>query len=93
MLIFPLKKEWYEKIKNGEKTVEYREVKDYWTTRLFPDIPEDLGGEPRRCYFQFGYKPETRSLAIVLKIEIVDWINTDLKIDKKVYAIHFRLEK
>lgn len=34
MLIFPLKKEWYEKIKSGEKTVEYREVKDYWTTRL-----------------------------------------------------------
>lgn len=33
-----------EKIKNGEKTVEYREVKDYWTTRLFPEIPEDLKG-------------------------------------------------
>ena len=27
MLIFPLKKEWYEKIKSGEKTVEYRCVK------------------------------------------------------------------
>lgn len=26
MLIFPLKKEWYDKIKSGEKTVEYREV-------------------------------------------------------------------
>ena len=25
MLIFPLKKEWYEKIKSGEKTIEYRE--------------------------------------------------------------------
>lgn len=30
MLIFPLKKEWYEKIKSGEKTIEYREVKPYW---------------------------------------------------------------
>ena len=29
MLIFTLKKEWYEKIKSGEKTVEYREAKDY----------------------------------------------------------------
>lgn len=29
MLIFPLKKEWYEKIKSGEKTVEYRELKPY----------------------------------------------------------------
>lgn len=29
MLTFPLKKEWYEKIKSGEKTIEYREVKPY----------------------------------------------------------------
>ena len=27
-------KEWYEKIKSGEKTIEYREVKPYWTQRL-----------------------------------------------------------
>lgn len=30
MLTFNLKKEWFEKIKSGEKTHEYREVKDYW---------------------------------------------------------------
>lgn len=35
MLIFPLKKEWYEKIRSGEKTVEYREVKPYWDKRIF----------------------------------------------------------
>ena len=29
MLIFTLKKEWYEKIRRGEKTVEYREMKPY----------------------------------------------------------------
>lgn len=34
MLTFNLKKEWFEKIKNGEKTHEYREVKDYWTNRI-----------------------------------------------------------
>ena len=34
MLIFPLKKQWYEKIKSGEKTVEYREVKLYWIKRI-----------------------------------------------------------
>ncbi len=34
MLIFPLKKQWYEKIKSGEKTVEYREMKIYWITRI-----------------------------------------------------------
>lgn len=34
MLTFNLKKEWFEKIKSGEKTHEYREVKPYWTKRL-----------------------------------------------------------
>lgn len=34
MLTFNLKKEWFEKIKSGEKTHEYREVKDYWRKRL-----------------------------------------------------------
>ena len=35
MLTFNLKKEWFEKIKSGEKTHEYREVKPYWTKRFF----------------------------------------------------------
>ena len=39
MLIFPLKKQWYEKIKSGEKTVEYREVKLYWTKRIIEACP------------------------------------------------------
>lgn len=49
MLIFPLKKRWYDKIKSGEKTVEYREVKPYWERRLLgcqclpsKDIPFDI---------------------------------------------------
>lgn len=36
MLVFTLKKHWFEKIKSGEKSVEYREVKPYWTKRLNP---------------------------------------------------------
>ena len=87
MLIFTLKKEWYEKIKSGEKTVEYREAKDYWTKRIF-------SGKPRgTCYFQLGYNPETRLKATVFKIEEVNGRDTDLKIDKDVYAIHFKLCK
>lgn len=33
-LVFNLKKEWFEKIKSGEKTHEYREYKQYWINRL-----------------------------------------------------------
>ena len=40
MLTFNLKKEWFDKIKSGEKTHEYREVKDYWTDRLVKEFFE-----------------------------------------------------
>lgn len=92
MLIFPMIKEWYEKIKSGEKTVEYREVKDYWTKRIKNVVQElNLCGKPI-CYFQLGYNPDTRLKATISKVERVDGKNTDLKIDKPVYAIHFKLE-
>lgn len=36
-IIFNLKREWYDKIASGEKTVEYRNVTDHWTSRLMPN--------------------------------------------------------
>ena len=36
MLIFNLKKEWFEKIKSGEKTHEFRVMSDYWIKRIHP---------------------------------------------------------
>lgn len=90
MLIFPLKKEWYKKIKNGEKKIEYREVKDYWTKRIFGHNP--FTGEYTFypfCYFRCGY---TRDLieASIIKVEIINGKDTDLHIDKPVYAIHLK---
>ena len=101
MLIFHLKKKWYEKIKAGEKTVEYREVNPYWERRLWENycdaVPYDYQKfkdflPPIDCIFECGYKPETRIKAHIKKVEIVDGKNTDLKIDKPVSAIHFELE-
>jgi len=43
MLTFNLKKEWFEKIKSGEKTHEYREVKPYWTKRIENEIGKNEG--------------------------------------------------
>ena len=34
MLTFNLKKEWFEKIKSGKKTHEYREQTKYWIKRI-----------------------------------------------------------
>ena len=84
MLIFNLKKIWYEKIKNGEKVIEYREVKPYWTKRF------SKYNIPCECQFRLGYTKEYLT-ATVHSIEIVDGKNTDLKVDKLVYAIHFLL--
>ena len=38
MLTFNLKKKWFDKIKNSEKTHEYREVKEYWTDRFVKEF-------------------------------------------------------
>lgn len=99
MLIFPLKKEWYEKIKSGEKTVEYRELKPYWNGRLskefdfdqnaFCNIGDILAMLTYRhpIKLRLGYTKKYME-ALVNKIEIVNGKDTDLHIDKPVYAIH-----
>lgn len=106
MLIFPLKKEWYEKIKNGEKTIEYREAKPYWEKRLFRAMlpftvrtysnvgiyTEEPVTQPCPCKLRLGYTNQYL-IANITKVEKINGKDTDLKIDKPVYAIHFELEK
>lgn len=102
MLTFNLKKEWFEKIKSGEKTHEYREVKPYWITRiknhfdyLWCDIEELKYGAIYypigiNIILQCGYNGE-KLKANVTTIKIVDGWNTDLKINKDVFDIEFKL--
>lgn len=85
-LRFALKKEWFEKIKNGEKTIEYREIKPYWDTRIknlyyFNNLPER-----NQCIFSLGYTKE-KLIADIKTIQIMSGENTDLHTMKKVYAI------
>ena len=122
MLIFPLKKQWYDKIKSGDKTVEYREFKRYWTKRIYAEFnkqfakrygaeffsellsydsfTKDLEEMPVifgdgtelspvlwDCKLRLGYTKKYLS-AKITKIEVVDGKDTDLNIDKPVYAIH-----
>ena len=35
MLTLPIKKKWFDMILSGEKKEEYREIKPYYTTRLY----------------------------------------------------------
>lgn len=68
--------------------IEYREVKPYWTVRLSSTMNWLNRGFTRRCFLQLGYKPETRLEATITQIEIVNGKDTDLHIDKPVYAIY-----
>lgn len=34
MLVLPIKKKWFDMIASGEKKEEYREIKDYYDTRI-----------------------------------------------------------
>jgi hypothetical protein len=106
MLTFNLKKEWFEKIKRGEKTHEYREVKRYWLKRItkvldkhaqeYTLLYNDLGGRTTiYIIFVCGYAPKedkTKRLKAKLKdIKIINGKETDLKIDKRVFDIEFEL--
>lgn len=98
MLIFPLKKEWYEKIKSGEKTIEYREVKPYWNNRIKNEVSKLLDNDDLQknkvyyipkvpCKLRLGYTNRYMT-ANIAKVNIVDGKDTDLHINKPVYAIH-----
>lgn len=107
MLTFNLKKEWFEKIKSGEKTHEYREYKPYWRKRLENCIGDDFSATrlrfgntivieyPHYITFVCGYTPESdkhkRLKARLISIRLIDGRETDLKICKPVYDIKFEL--
>lgn len=99
MLVFNLKKEWFNKIKNGEKTHEYRIVKDYWFKRLFLystiQCRQTMLPLHSYCVFLCGYpkKEDTakRLAAKIKNITIRNGLETDLKIDMPVFDIEFIL--
>lgn len=88
-----LKAEWFEKIKNGEKNIEYREVKRYWANRLYTEKTDGFRRwvipTNNKVLFSKGYKRKEQMLFEIAKIEVLySGINTDLHINKPVYAIH-----
>lgn len=88
-----LKAEWFEKIKSGKKTVEYREVKKYWGERMFAKLPnyKTVFAEQivDKVLFSKGYDRKEQMLFKIKKIEILtSGLETDLKTKKPVYAIH-----
>ena len=102
MLTFNLKKEWFDKIKSGEKTHEYRERTDYWYRRLFyywykTKYKESFDDKETIC-FACGYpKKDDKEKRLYAKVKSVtityDGLHTDLEIDSPVFNIEFELIK
>ena len=74
MLVLPIKKQWFDEILAGTKKIEYREVKPYWTSRLFKvtgidgDPNESISSLARKfntqkrhfdVLFRNGYQPDS----------------------------------
>jgi ASC-1-like (ASCH) protein len=74
-----LKYQWFDKIKSGEKTIEYRRASDYWKKRIKNiDI----------ISFRRGYQKNAEIMIFKCdKIKLINGIDTDLNIDSIVYAL------
>ena len=73
---------WFDKIKSGEKTHEYRLANDYWHTRINNLV------RPAKVRFRRGYAKNADTMLFDIKsIEIVDGLQTDLRIHDDVFDI------
>lgn len=90
-LRFPLKKEWFYKIKSGLKTTEYREVKPYWDKRINTLWRYNNTPDFNKVIFSLGYTKHCL-IAEITNITIESGYNDLNKTNpfKNVYAIHFR---
>lgn len=92
-----LTKEWFNKIKSGKKTHEYRLANAYWRKRIKNLYDKAaLYGESTGIMFKLGYPKKDdqnkQLLAVITKSpKIINGKNTDLKVDTPVFDIEFKL--
>ncbi len=88
ILHLTLKKKWFDEILEGIKNIEYREIKPYWTKRLF-----DEAGVPK--YYDFikfrnGYSNGAREMKVEFKEVRIGILKEDVggwKKGMKIYEI------
>lgn len=99
MLVFRLKKVWFDKIKSGEKTHEYRKMTPYWKKRIYNAIElAKKGGYDLECLLTSGYpspneKDRILKASIITIIQNIDGKTTDLKCDEPVFDIEIKLKE
>jgi len=83
MLVLPIKKKWFEMIEKGQKKEEYREIKDYYDTRIgkelcgFPFkwcrkelIENRMANETIEVIFRNGYGYDVPTLYCKCKVKM-----------------------
>ena len=65
ILYLTLHKKWFDEIVSGKKKIEYRDIKPYWTKRLF-----DKDGKPKDynlIFFRNGYSKDCPKMFVEFK--------------------------
>ena len=84
ILHMTLKKKWFDLIRSGKKTIEYREIKPYWRARL-------IGKDFDAIEFRNGYGKNKPSFIIELKkigVETLFFSIANFDKGQRVYALH-----
>lgn len=71
VLHLTLKRKWYDMVLSGEKKEEYREVKDYWVSRLVNEFTSPYQHEP----FNFIYKGVKNGMWSAVPFDVVQFKN------------------
>lgn len=75
---------WFEEIKSGRKTHEYRKYTDFWNNRLKCFINSGEGF----VQFQKAYRKNPERMTFEIKgINVVEGLATDLRCDGLVFDI------
>ena len=69
MLVLPIKKKWFDMIRNGEKKEEYRDITTYWTKR-FKKYLRDKERKPFEILLRNGYGKDKPTLKCLVSIGI-----------------------
>ena len=82
-----LHKKWFDQILEGTKKIEYRDIKPYWTTRLF-----DKNGKVKDydvIEFRNGYSKVARKMFVEFKGVNIGMLKEEVGMTKdvKVYKI------
>lgn len=96
MLDLVLKKHWFEKIKSGEKKIEFRKFSDYWKKRILKDGAELIENpegycvknSPTQCILRYGYS-KVVLYADIEKVEVWNTKENDLN-ENPCFAIFLK---